>query len=100
MEYRSFGRTGIKVSSLCLGCMMFGGKTAPGDSYDIIDRGLDAGINFIDTANVYSIGRSEEVTGEALKRNGKRNDVVLATKVHGKMGEGVNDLGNSRKHII
>jgi aryl-alcohol dehydrogenase-like predicted oxidoreductase len=100
MEYRSFGRTGIKVSSLCLGCMMFGGKTQPGDSYDIIDRALDAGINFIDTANVYSIGRSEEVTGEALKRNKKRNDVVLATKVHGKMGEGVNDLGNSRKHII
>jgi aryl-alcohol dehydrogenase-like predicted oxidoreductase len=100
MEYRSFGRTGIRVSSLCLGCMMFGGKTPPAESYDIIDRALDAGINFIDTANVYSIGRSEEVTGEALKRNGKRNDVVLATKVHGKMGEGVNDLGNSRKHII
>jgi aryl-alcohol dehydrogenase-like predicted oxidoreductase len=80
--------------------MMFGGKTNPTDSYDIIDRGLDAGINFIDTANVYSTGRSEEVTGEALKRNGKRHDIVLATKVHGKMGEGVNDLGNSRRHII
>ena len=100
MEYRSLGRTGTKVSSLCLGCMMFGGKTNPTDSYDIIDRALDAGINFIDTANVYSIGRSEEVTGEALKRNGKRHDIVLATKVHGKMGEGVNDLGNSRRHII
>jgi aryl-alcohol dehydrogenase-like predicted oxidoreductase len=80
--------------------MMFGGKTNPTDSYDIIDRALDAGINFIDTANVYSTGRSEEVTGEALKRNGKRHDIVLATKVHGKMGEGVNDLGNSRRHII
>jgi len=100
VEYRALGRTGTKVSSLCLGCMMFGGKTNPGDSYDIIDRALDAGINFIDTANVYSIGRSEEVTGEALKRNGKRHDIVLATKVHGKMGEGVNDLGNSRRHII
>jgi aryl-alcohol dehydrogenase-like predicted oxidoreductase len=100
MEYRSFGRTGIKVSSLCLGCMMFGGKTPAAESYDIIDRALDAGINFIDTANVYSIGRSEEVTGEALKRNGKRTSLVLATKVHGKMGEGVNDLGNSRRHII
>ena len=100
MDYRTLGRTGIKVSSLCLGCMMFGGKTNPSDSYDIIDRALDAGINFLDTANVYSIGRSEEVTGEALKRNGKRHDVVLATKVHGKMGEGVNDLGNSRRHII
>jgi len=100
MEYRALGRTGTKVSSLCLGCMMFGGKTSATDSYDIIDRALDAGINFIDTANVYSTGRSEEVTGEALKRNGKRHDIVLATKVHGKMGEGVNDLGNSRRHII
>jgi len=100
MDYRALGRTGTKVSSLCLGCMMFGGKTNPTDSYDIIDRALDAGINFIDTANVYSIGRSEEATGEALKRNGKRHDIVLATKVHGKMGEGVNDLGNSRRHII
>ena len=100
MEIRSLGRTGVKVSDLCLGCMMFGGRTTPADSYAIIDRALDAGINFLDTANVYSIGRSEEVTGEALKRNGKRNQVVLATKVHGKMGEGPNDLGNSRRHII
>lgn len=88
MEYRSLGRTGVKVSSLCLGCMMFGGKTTPADSAAIIDRALDAGINFLDTANVYSTGRSEEATGEALKRNGKRNEVVLATKVHGKMGPG------------
>ncbi|MGH2631800.1 MAG: aldo/keto reductase [Tepidiformaceae bacterium] len=100
MELRSLGRTGVKVSSLCLGCMMFGGRTNSTDSYDIIDRSLDAGINFLDTANVYSIGRSEEVTGEALKRNGKRSSVFLATKVHGKMGEGPNDLGNSRRHII
>jgi aryl-alcohol dehydrogenase-like predicted oxidoreductase len=100
MEYRSLGRTGVKVSALCLGCMMFGGKTAPEDSYGIIDRALDAGINFIDTANVYSIGRSEEVTGEALKRNGKRQDIVLATKVHGQMGEGPNQMGNTRRHII
>ena len=100
MEYRSFGRTGVKVSSLCLGCMMFGGKTPAAESYDIIDRALDAGINFIDTANVYSIGRSEEVTGEALKRNGSRQRLMLATKVHGKMGEDVNDLGNTRRHII
>lgn len=100
MEYRPLGRTGVKVSSLCLGCMMFGGKTPAAESYDIIDRALADGINFIDTANVYSVGRSEEVTGEALKRNGKRQQVVLATKVHGKMGDGVNDLGNSRRHII
>ena len=100
MELRSLGRTGMKVSNLCLGCMMFGGRTKPTDAYDIIDRALDNGINFLDTANVYSIGRSEEVTGEALKRNGKRESVVLATKVHGKMGEGANDMGNSRRHII
>jgi len=100
MEYRSFGRTGVKVSSLCLGCMMFGGKTDPAESQKIIDRALDAGINFIDTANVYNLGKSEEATGEALKRSGKRGDVVLATKVHWKMGEGVNDWGNSRRHIV
>ncbi len=100
MEYRSLGRTGVKVSSLCLGCMMFGGKTTPADSAAIIDRAIDAGINFLDTANVYSIGRSEEATGEALKRNGKRNEVVLATKVHGKMGPGPNDMNNTRRHII
>src|SRR5688500_9928752 len=80
--------------------MMFGGKTSPKDSYDIIDRALDAGINFIDTANVYNNGRSEEATGEALKRNGKRNQVILATKVHGQMGEGPNDMNNTRRHIV
>jgi aryl-alcohol dehydrogenase-like predicted oxidoreductase len=100
LELRNFGRTGVKVSNLCLGCMMFGGRTNPGDSYAIIDRALDAGLNFLDTANVYSIGRSEEVTGEALKRNKKRNQVVLATKVHGKMGEDPNASGNSRRHIV
>ncbi len=100
MEYRQLGRTGIKVSSICLGCMMFGGKTTPADSADIIDRALDAGINFLDTANVYSTGKSEEATGAALKRNGKRGAVVLATKVHGKMGDDVNAMGNTRRHII
>jgi len=102
MELRPLGRTGVKVSSLCLGCMMFGGKTTPEDSADIIDRALDAGINFLDTANVYSRGKSEEATGEALKRNGKRNQVILATKVHGDMGlaNDPNAGGNSRRHII
>jgi aryl-alcohol dehydrogenase-like predicted oxidoreductase len=91
----------MKVSTLCLGCMMFGGKTGPEDSYAIIDRALDAGINFLDTANVYSRGRSEEVTGAALKRNGKRQQVVLATKVHGTMDDDdPNAQGNSRRHII
>lgn len=101
MEYRQLGRTGIKVSTLCLGCMMFGGKTSPEDSYTIIDRAIAAGINFLDTANVYSRGRSEEVTGEAIKRSGKRQKLVLATKVHGVMDEeDVNASGNSRRHII
>jgi aryl-alcohol dehydrogenase-like predicted oxidoreductase len=101
MEYRSLGRTGVKVSVLCLGCMMFGGKTEPEPSMDIIDRALDGGINFLDTANVYSRGRSEEVTGQALKRNGKRQRVVLATKVHGRMDDDdPNMMGNQRRHII
>ena len=100
MELRSLGRTGIKVSNLCLGCMMFGGKTTPADSARIIDRALDGGINFLDTANVYNAGRSEEATGAALKANGRRQQVVLATKVHGRMGEGPNDWRNTRRHII
>ena len=101
MDYRLLGRTGVKVSPLCLGCMMFGGKTNPEDSYAIIDRAIDAGLNFLDTANVYSRGRSEEVTGEALKRNGKRQSIVLATKVHGVMADNEpNASGNSRRHII
>src|SRR5918998_6330558 len=101
MEYRSLGRTGAKVSPLCLGCMMFGGKTDESPSWDIIDRAIDAGINFLDTANVYSRGRSEEVTGAALKRNGKRAQIVLATKVHGKMADDDPNMeGNSRRHII
>ncbi len=101
MEYRTYGRTGIQVSPLCLGCMNFGRKTTPDDAYAIIDRALDAGINFLDTANVYSRGRSEEITGEALKRNGKRHQVILATKVHGRMDDDdPNAFGNSRRHII
>ncbi len=102
MEYRSLGRTGVKVSPICLGAMMFGGKTTPEDSYDIIDKAIDSGINFIDTANVYaSRGRSEEAVGEALKRRGRRDSIVLATKVHGQMdAEDPNMNGNSRRHII
>ena len=104
MPYRYLGRTGIRVSPLCLGCMMFGGRTGADDSYAIIDRAIDAGVNFIDTANVYNDGRSEEVTGQALKRNGHRHHVVLATKVHGNMHKGdrldPNQWGNSRRQII
>ncbi|MBL4575934.1 MAG: aldo/keto reductase [Opitutaceae bacterium] len=100
MKYRSLGRTGVKVSPFCLGSMMFGGRTEPKDSYAIIDQFIDRGLNFIDTANVYSLGRSEEVVGEALKRNGKREQIVLATKVFGKMGDAPNMQGSSRRHII
>lgn len=100
MEYRPLGRTGVMVSSLCLGVMNFGGVTNEEDSIAMIDRALDAGINFIDTANVYNAGQSEVVLGRALKNNGKRDSIVLATKVNGAMGDGLNDRGISRYHII
>jgi aryl-alcohol dehydrogenase-like predicted oxidoreductase len=101
MTYRSFGRTGVQVSKLCLGCMNFGGQTPDGESMDIIDHALGNGINFLDTANVYSRGASETVVGKALKRNGKRDQIVLATKVHGRMDDdNVLAFGNNRRHII
>lgn len=101
MDYRSLGRTGCKVSPMCLGTMLFGNTTAPEDAHRIVDRALDAGINFMDTANVYVHGTSEEVLGEALKRNGKRDRVILATKVHGTMdADDPNGSGNHRQHII
>ena len=101
MEYRSLGRTGVMVSEICLGCMNFGGPTPVAESYDIIDRAIDAGINFLDTANVYVGGRSEIVTGEALKRNGKRGQIVLATKAHGRMdADDILAAGNNRRHLI
>jgi aryl-alcohol dehydrogenase-like predicted oxidoreductase len=101
IAYRELGATGVKVSPLCLGAMMFGGwgNTDHEDSARIIHRALDAGINFIDTADVYSRGESEEIVGEALA-GGRRDSVVLATKVHGKMGEDPNEYGNSRRWII
>ena len=101
MEYRNLGRTGTKVSMLCLGCLMFGGKTKESDSMEIIDRAIDAGINFLDTANMYVRGVSEEMVGKALQRNGKRMHIVLATKVHFRMDDDdPNAQGNSRRHII
>ena len=99
MEYRSLGRTGVQVSVLCLGCMTFGWKTDQNEASRIIDRFIDAGGNFIDTANVYSRGVSEEMTGNALS-GGKRDKVILATKVHGRMGDDPNDWGNHRLHIM
>ena len=104
MEYRYLGRTGIRVSPLCLGCMTFGGKTTPEDAADMMDRAIDAGINFIDTANVYNTGKSEKAVGKALKRNGRRDMIVLATKCHGNMHKderlNPNRWGNSRRQII
>ncbi len=104
MEYRTLGRTGVKVSPLCLGAMMFGGwgNTDHEDCARIIGRALDEGINFIDTADVYSNGESEEIVGEALAALGpsRREDIVLATKVHGSMGPGPNRQGNSRRWVL
>jgi aryl-alcohol dehydrogenase-like predicted oxidoreductase len=100
MQLRSLGATGVKVSPLCLGAMMFGewGNPDHDESIRIIHAALDAGINFIDTADVYSRGESEEIVGKALK--GKRDNVVLATKVHGTMGDDPNEFGNSRRWIV
>src|SRR5947208_7968466 len=100
MQLGNLGSTGVKVSPLCLGAMMFGdwGNTDDDESIRIIHAALDAGINFIDTADVYSRGESEEIVGKALK--GRRDNVVLATKVHGTMGDDPNEFGNSRRWII
>ncbi len=100
MQYRTLGRTGIKVSPYCLGAMMLGGIGNPDhdDSIRIIHKALDFGINFIDTADRYSAGESEEIVGKALK--GRRDNVVLATKVHGPMGDDPNQQGNSRRWIM
>ena len=98
MEYRRLGNTGLMVSELCLGCMTFGQEADEETSKGIVDRFLEAGGNFIDTADVYSNGVSEEITGRALKS--VRDDVVLATKIRFPMGEGPNDVGLSRKHIM
>ncbi len=101
MNYHSLGTTGIKVSPLCLGAMMFGawGNPDHDDSVRIIHRALDAGINFIDTADVYSAGESEVIVGKALASI-DRSRVVLATKVHGTMGDDPNAQGNSRRWIM
>jgi len=100
MEFRPLGRTGVQVSQLCLGAMMFGewGTKDHEESIRIIHRALDAGINFIDTADVYSAGESEEIVGKAIA--GRREEIVLASKVHGPMGEDPNRRGNSRRWII
>ena len=100
MEYRPLRRTGVQVSPLCLGTMMFGawGNTDHEDSVRIVHRALDAGINFVDTADVYAAGESEEIVGKALK--GRRDDVVLATKFFMPIGEAPNMRGGSRRWIV
>ena len=101
MDYRTLGTTGVKVTPLCLGAMMFGawGEPDHDESIRIIHRALDAGINFIDTADVYSQGESEEIVGKALA-GGRRDNVVLATKAHMPMGDDPNQRGNSRRWIM
>ena len=106
MKYRQLGKSGLMVSELCLGAMSFGGdgywKVVGNLDYPaskkLVDMAIDAGVNFFDTADVYSHGQSEEILGKALKE--KRNEIVLATKVRGRMSKDINDVGLSRKHII
>jgi aryl-alcohol dehydrogenase-like predicted oxidoreductase len=109
MKYKFLGNTGLKVSELCLGTMTFGGRgfwtaigTLPQDQVNVlVKQAVDAGINFIDTANVYSEGLSEQMTGKAIRDLGlNRHELVIATKVRGQMGPGPNDSGLSRKHIL
>jgi aryl-alcohol dehydrogenase-like predicted oxidoreductase len=99
MEYRKLGRTGLMVSDLCLGTMTFGNEADEETSKQITDRFVEAGGNFVDTANVYSRGVSEEITGRAIADHA-REDIVLATKFRFPMGNGPNDSGASRKHVI
>ncbi len=106
MHYRLFGRTGLYVSELCFGAMTFGGKgfwqsighTAQDEADRLLTLALEAGVNFFDTADVYSEGESEKILGHAL--GARRKDVVLATKVRGRVGPGPNHLGLSRRHIL
>ena len=108
MEYVKLGNTGLDVSRLCLGCMSFGDSENwihkwllnEENSRPIIKRALELGINFFDTANVYSLGKSEEILGRALKDYANRDEIVIATKIHGKMHEGPNGSGLSRKAIM
>jgi len=108
MEYRNLGRTGLKVTELCLGTMQFGWSVSESDSFDVLSAAFEAGLNFIDTADVYTRqvsgnpgGVSETIIGNWIKQHGiQRDQLVIATKVRGQMGEGPNDEGLSRKHII
>lgn len=98
MEYRNLGRSGLKVSAMSLGCNAFGGRADEATSIAVVHKALDLGINLIDTADIYVNGESERIIGLALK--GRRAQAVLATKGHGRMGDGPNDAGSSRQHIL
>jgi len=100
MEYRVIGRTGVRVAPLCLGTDNFANPTSEAESIEIIERALDAGINMIDTSNSYAGGESERIIGRGLAANGRRHQVVLATKAHYPTGPGPNEHGNSRLHLI
>jgi len=100
MDYRTLGRTGVKISPLCLGADNFGNPTPTLESISIIDRALEAGINLIDTSNSYANGESERIIGRALELNGRRQQAIIATKAHYPTGPGPNERGNSRLHLI
>jgi len=100
MEYRALGRTGLKVSQLCLGTMMFGGKTDEEESFRIIDHAINEGVNFIDTADVYAGNESERILGKALAGEGKRDNIILATKFNFANPADRNARGLSRRHVI
>jgi len=100
MDYRRLGRSGLKISELVLGTMNFGNQTDKNESFKIIDAAIDAGINILDCADVYAEGESERVIGEALAANGKRKDVFITSKVFLPVGDGPNDRGNSKHHIL
>src|SRR3954463_1644394 len=108
MDYVKLGSTGLEVSRICLGCMSYGVPERGSHPWTLdedasrpfIQKALEAGVNFFDTANVYSDGTSEEIVGRALADFARRDEIVLATKVHGRMAEGPNGQGLSRKHIL
>jgi aryl-alcohol dehydrogenase-like predicted oxidoreductase len=100
MNYRILGRTGVKVSPLSLGTMNFGGRSDPAESFRILDQYIETGGNFIDTANVYNDGRSEQIIGDWISQRGVRDRIVLSTKIHGRRSPQINDAGNHRWHIV
>ncbi len=99
MEYRQLGRSGVKVSSLCLGTMTWGNSTDEAEAHRILDCAMDRGLNFVDTANIYTRGESEAILGRAMARDSKRDRLFVATKFTGDIGSGPNDGGSSRYHI-